>query len=94
MIQKTMWQNKKEFQQLSPQKQQMLLQLTNALEGKKITECLPVLLEWKQTMEQNHIVFTDRENQMITQMLMDNLTPAGKQQYEYIKPFLNNKNKH
>lgn len=88
MIKKMKWQNHEAFQQMSPKKQEMILTLSEALENKNLMEALPVLMEWKNRMQRENISFTDQEKDMLTNLMLDNLTPAGKQQYEYIKPFL------
>lgn len=88
MIKKMEWRNQEAFKQLSPQKQEMIQKLTSTLENKNLMEALPVLMEWKNKMQQDNISFTEEERELLTNLMLDNLTPAGKQQYEYIKPFL------
>lgn len=93
MTQKPNWQNNEEFKQLHPKKQEMILLLTESLQNKKLTEVLPIMLQWKQQMAAENISFTERENAILTAIFMENLSPAGKQQYEYLKPFImGNKN--
>lgn len=88
MMQKTNWQNHKAFQNLQPEKQKMILLLTEALQNKKLTEALPVLMQWKQQMAAQNISFTAEENEILSQVFLENLSPAGRQQYEYLKPFI------
>ncbi len=88
MIQKTNWQTHEAFQNLHPQKQKMILMLTEALQNKKLTEALPILMQWKQQMAEENISFTPEENEILTEIFMANLSPAGKKQYEYLKPFI------
>lgn len=88
MIQQPQWQNHEGFRSMEPKKQRMILLLTEGLQGKKLTEALPVLMEWKQAMDREGIVFTPAENQILTEVFTEHLTPAGRQQYEFIKPFL------
>lgn len=91
MIQKAQWQNNERFLKMNPQKQKMILLLTEALEGKKLTEALPILMEWKQKMDHEKISFTQEENEILTEIFTENLSPAGRQQYEFLKPFLKNR---
>ena len=88
MMQKTNWQNHEAFQNLQPEKQKMILLLTEALQNKKLTEALPVLMQWKQQMAAQNITFTTEENEILSQVFLENLSPAGRQQYEYLKPFI------
>lgn len=88
MMQKTNWQNHEAFQNLQPEKQKMILLLTEALQNKKLTEALPVLMQWKQQMAAQNITFTNEENEILSQVFLENLSPSGRQQYEYLKPFI------
>ncbi len=93
-MEKTNWQNHEAFQKLQPEKQTMILLLTESLQNKKLTEVLPVLMQWKQQMAARNISFTEEENEMLTQIFMENLSPAGRQQYEYLKPFIKANSNH
>ena len=90
MAQKVNWQNNEAFQQLHPKKQKMVLLLAESLQNKQITEALPIILQWKQQMAAENISFTPREQEILTNVFMENLSPAGRQQYEYLKSFMNN----
>lgn len=87
-MQKTNWQNHEAFQNLHPQKQKMILLLTESLQNKKLTDALPIIMQWKQQMAAENISFTPEENEILTQIFIENLSPAGRRQYEYLKPFL------
>ncbi|MDE6566537.1 MAG: hypothetical protein K2K70_02250 [Lachnospiraceae bacterium] len=88
MMEKKNWQNHEAFQNLSPEKQTMILLLTESLENKQLTEALPVLMQWKQQLTAKNISFTSEENELLTQIFIENLSPAGRQQYEYLKPLI------
>ena len=88
MMEKKNWQNHEAFQNLSPEKQSMILLLTESLENKQLTEALPVLMQWKQQLTAKNISFTSEENELLTQIFIENLSPAGRQQYEYLKPLI------
>lgn len=91
MTQKPNWQNNEQFKQLHPKKQKMILMLTEALQNKKLTEALPIMLQWKQQMAAENISFTAEENEILSAIFLENLSPAGRQQYEYLKPFIKGK---
>ncbi len=91
MAQKVNLQNHEAFQKLPPEKQKMVIMLTEALQDKSITEALPIMMQWKQQMAAKNISFTAQENELLTAVFMENLSPAGKQQYEYLKSFMKGK---
>lgn len=90
MAQKANWQNNEAFKQLHPKKQEMILTLAESLQNKNLTEALPVMLQWKQQMAAENISFTAREQEILTNVFLESLPPEGRQQYEYLKPFINN----
>ena len=80
--------NNKAFLQMEPRKQEMVLLLIDSLNNKKLTEALPVLMQFREQMTQEGISFTEEENAMLTEIFTNRLSPAQKQQYEYLKPFI------
>lgn len=91
MDNKSNWKENQAFLQMDPKKQKMVFLLIEALNGKKLTEALPVLMNWKQEMEQEGVSFSTEENNLLTEIFTSNLTPAQRQQYEFLKPFIKNK---
>lgn len=70
---------------MEPAKQKMIEQLAASLQGKKLTEALPLLMQWKQTMQRENIQFTEEENQILTEIFSAQLSPQQKRQFEFIK---------
>lgn len=85
------WMNQEVFQKMDIRKQTMIELLCDTLEGKKLTEALPVLMEWKKQMQKENISFTEEENQLLTEIFTQQMTPAQKQQYEYLKHFISSR---
>lgn len=79
------WQQNEAFRSMDPKKQKMIEQLAASLQGKKLTEALPLLTRWKRTMQQENIQFTPEENQILTEIFSAQLTPQQKKQFEFIK---------
>ena len=77
--------NNKAFLQMEPRKQEMVLLLIDSLNNKKLTEALPVLMQFREKMTQEGISFTEEENAMLTEIFTNRLSPAQKKQYEYLK---------
>lgn len=82
------WTQNEAFRQMDPKKQSMIRQLAQTLDGKNVTEALPVLTRWRQQIQQEQIVFTAEENQLLTEIFLRQLTPAQRQQFEYLKQFM------
>ena len=80
--------NNKAFLQMEPRKQEMVLLLIDSLNNKKLTEALPVLMQFREKMTQEGISFTEEENAMLTEIFTNRLSHAQKKQYEYLKPFI------
>ena len=80
--------NNKAFLQMEPRKQELVLLLIDSLNNKKLTEALPVLMQFREKMTQEGISFTEEENAMLTEIFTNRLSPTQKKQYEYLKPFI------
>ena len=80
--------NNKAFLQMEPRKQEMVLLLIDSLNNKKLTEALPVLMQFRERMTQEGISFTEEENAMLTEIFTNRLSTAQKKQYEYLMPFI------
>lgn len=78
------WQQNEAFRSMEPKKQKMIEQLAASLQGKKLTQALPLLTQWKRTMQQENIHFTPEENQILTEIFSAQLTPQQKKQFEFI----------
>lgn len=78
------------FQKMDPKKQQMIELLVDTLNHKKITEALPILMNWREQMKQEGLSFTEEENMLLAEIFSSQMTPAQKKQFEYLKPFIKN----
>lgn len=76
------------FQKMEPKKQEMVLLLIDSLNNKKLTEALPVLMQFKEQMNRDGLAFTQEENELLTDIFTEQMTPSQKKQYEYLKPFI------
>lgn len=84
----TTWRQNESFRRMDPKKQNMIEQLADSLEGRKLTEAVPIITKWKEQMQRENIVFTPEENQLLTEIFSEQLTPAQRQQFEYLKRFI------
>lgn len=76
------------FQKMEQKKQEMVLVLIDSLNNKKLTEALPVMMQFKEQMNKEGLAFTKEENALLTDIFTEQMTPAQKKQYEYLKPFI------
>lgn len=80
------WHQNEAFRSMEPAKQKMIEQLAASLQGKKLTEALPLLMQWKQTMQRENIQFTEEENQILTEIFFcASSHRSRKDQFEFIK---------
>ena len=87
------WKNNAEFKAMDSRKQQMIEILFNSLQGKNISEALPIFSNWKASLASENIVFSKEENDMLTELFIQELSPEAKRQYEMIKPLIKNMSK-
>ena len=79
------------FQQMNPEKQQMIEELVQSLTGKQLTEALPVVTAWKSKMESKGLSFTPQENELLTELFSAQMTPAQKKQFMMLQQFMQKK---
>lgn len=76
------------YQAMSEEKKKMVELLAQSLYHKNITEALPQIMAWKKQMEEKKISFTAEENRILTEVLMAQMSPAQRKQYEALKTFM------
>ncbi len=84
------WKQSEAFLNMEPKKKAMIELLQKTLEGKQLTEALPILTNWKKQMQKENISFTPQENQLLTEIFSSQMTPAQRQQFEYLKTLMKN----
>ena len=91
MSKKPDFSNHPAFQAMTEEKKKMIMLLADSLYQKNLTEALPQIMSWKSEMEKKNISFTSEENEIITDMLMGQMSPAQRKQYEALKSVLKNR---
>ena len=76
------------FRQMDENKQKMIVMLAESVQGKKLTEALPMVMAWNERMKQENISFTQEENKLLTEIFTSQMTPEQRRQYEFMKPFM------
>lgn len=83
--------NNDSFQEMDPQKREMLLLLIRTLQDKKLTEALPLIMNWKRELQQKKLSFTAEENALLTSILAEQMTPEQKRQYEALQMMMHSR---
>ncbi len=73
---------------MDKRKQKMIETLFGTLKGKDLNQALPIITNWKMQLTQQNITFTPEENELLTQMFLQELSPAQRKQYEMLKTFM------
>lgn len=80
--------NNPAFLGMDAKKRTMVEFLFNSLNGKNINDVLPIITSWNMQLKQNNISFTKEENDLLTQIFLQELNPAQMQQFEMLKAFM------
>jgi len=81
--------NNKAFLQMEPRKQEMVLLLIDSLNNKKLTEALPVLMQFREKNDAGrHFFYRRRKCHADRNFLQTGFLLHKKMQYEYLKPFI------
>jgi hypothetical protein len=79
------------FQQISPEKQEMIERLASSLEGRQLSQAMPILTDWKRQMQEKNLTLTPEEDKIITDILFGQLTPSQKKQFDMLTRLMKNK---
>lgn len=69
-------------------KRQKIEDLSDALNGKNLNEALPVITNWNLQLKQENIQFTNEENELLSEIFLQELPPAQMKQFELLKSFM------
>lgn len=82
------WKNNPSFLRIDARKRSMIEFLFNSLNGKNINDALPIITNWNMQLKQNNISFTKEENDLLTQIFLQELNPEQIKQFELMKAFM------
>lgn len=83
------WNNTTDFTGLSKEKQALLSEMKDALQGLSPTEMLPVFLHYKNLFEKKHIHFSKEEqNYLLTHIKQRNLSAQEQQILQTLQEFM------
>lgn len=82
------WKQNEAFKKMDIKKQQMIEKLSNSLKGKQLPEAINIVTDWKAQLKKDNISFSKQEEQILTEIFLQELSPAQKKQYEMLKPLM------
>lgn len=83
------WKQNEAFKNMDSRKQHMLEILISSLNGKELKEAFAIISNWKMQLKKEGISFSQKENDMLTEIFIQELSPAQRKQYEMLKPLIN-----
>ncbi len=69
-------------------KRQKVEDLFDALNGRNLNEALPVITNWNLQLKQENIQFTNEENELLSEIFLQELPPEQMKQFELLKSFM------
>lgn len=82
------WKRNPAFLNMDLRKQYMIGILFNTLNGKNLNEALPIITNWNMQLKNENISFTNEENELLSQIFLQELAPPQVKQFEMLKSFM------
>jgi len=84
------WRINPAFLGMDEMKRQKVEDLFYALNGRNLNEALPVITNWNLQLKQENIQFTNEENELLSEIFLQELPPEQMKQFELLKSFMKN----
>lgn len=81
------WRINPAFLGMDEMKRQKVEDLFYALNGRNLNEALPVITNWNLQLKQENIQFTNEENELLSEIFLQELPPEQMKQFELLKSF-------
>ena len=79
------WRINPAFLGMDEMKRQKVEDLFDALNGRNLNEALPVITNWNLQLKQENIQFTNEENELLSEIFLQELPPEQMKQFELFK---------
>lgn len=89
----TSWTNNPKLNNIDPRKMAILLELMKEAEGKPMDKLIPLLVNTNKKLQQQNMVFSKDESDVMIEILTKNMSPKEKQQFEMMKKVMASRNK-
>jgi hypothetical protein len=78
----------KEFQNLHPLKQQLIIELVQSSKNTPLEKMLPKIMSINQGLNKRNMSFTKEESQLLINILKENMTPDQRQKVDMLMNLL------
>ena len=82
------WRINPAFLGMDEMKRKKVEDLFDALNGRNLNEALPVITNWNLQLKQENIQFTNEENELLSEIFLQELPPEQMKQFELLKSFM------
>ncbi len=82
------WRINPAFLGMDEMKRQKVEDLFYALNGRNLNEALPVITNWNLQLKQENIQFTNEENELLSEIFLQELPTEQMKQFELLKSFM------
>ncbi len=82
------WSNNPRLKNIDPKKLAILIELMKEAEGKSMEQVLPLLMSTNKRLQEQNLVFSKEESELMIELLTKNMSPKEKMQFEMIRKMM------
>jgi hypothetical protein len=82
------WSNNPKLKNIDPRKLTVLIELMKEAEGKPLDQVLPMLMRTNKRLQEQNLVFSKDESDLMIELLTKNMSPKEKMQFEMIRKMM------
>lgn len=82
------WSNNPKLKNIDPRKLAVLIELMKEAEGKPLDQVLPMLMRTNKRLQEQNLVFSKEESELMIELLTKNMSQKEKMQFEMIRKMM------
>ncbi len=82
------WSNNPKLKNIDPKKLSILIELMKEAEGKPMDQVLPMLMRTNKRLQEQNLVFSKDESELMIELLTKNMSSKEKMQFEMIRKMM------
>ncbi len=82
------WSNNPKLKNIDPRKLTVLIELMKEAEGKPLDQVVPMLMRTNQRLQEQNLVFSKEESDLMLDLLTKSMSPKEKMQFEMIRKMM------
>jgi hypothetical protein len=82
------WSNNPKLKNIDPKKLAVLIELMKEAEGKPLDQVLPLLMRTNKRLQEQNLVFSKEESELMIDLLTKSMSPKEKMQFEMIRKMM------